>query len=84
MRLSSFDRNLRRHTVAKLLKKGISFRIVWRNDKAIAKLDWLLPQNGDLTIEVLKRDPFWDSLRDIDAFNTLIENPKYQIKLGNN
>jgi tetratricopeptide (TPR) repeat protein len=58
--------------------------LVGENDKAIDKLEWLLHQNGDLSIELLKRDPFWDPLRNIDAFNILIENPKYQIKLGNN
>lgn len=50
--------------------------LVGENDKAIAKLEWLLPQNGDLSIELLKRDPFWDPLRNIDSFNTLIEHPK--------
>ena len=50
-------------------------------DEAITKLEFLLQRNGNLSIELLKRDPFWDPLRDIDAFKALIENPEYQVSL---
>jgi len=52
-----------------------------RYDEAIKKLEFLLQGNGNLSVELLKRDPFWDSLRDINAFKELIENPKYQLSL---
>ena len=53
-------------------------------NKAIAKLEFLLQQNGFISVERLKKDPFWDQLRNMDAFKALIENPKYQINLENN
>jgi len=53
-------------------------------DDSITKLEFLLQQNGYLSVELLKRDPFWDPLRELDAFKALIENPKYQINLEHN
>ena len=50
-------------------------------DEAITKLEFLLQRNGNLSVELLKQDPFWDPLRDIDAFKTVIQNPKYQVSL---
>ncbi|MCZ6694753.1 MAG: tetratricopeptide repeat protein, partial [Bacteroidetes bacterium] len=50
-------------------------------DEAIAKLEFLLQQYGYISVELLKIDPFWDPLRELDAFKALIENPKYQINL---
>ena len=58
--------------------------LIGEYDEAIAKLEFLLQQNGYLSVELLKRDPFWDPLRDIDAFLSLIDNPKYQINLDDN
>ncbi|MEP0132104.1 MAG: adenylate/guanylate cyclase domain-containing protein [Eudoraea sp.] len=52
-----------------------------RYDEAIKKLEFLLQRNGHLSMELLKRDPFWDPLRDINEFKELIENPKYQLSL---
>ncbi len=53
------------------------------NDKAIVKLEFLLQQYSFLSVEILKNDPFWDPLRALDSFITLINNPKYQINLDN-
>ncbi len=50
-------------------------------DDAISKLDFLLRHNSFISVELLKIDPFWDPLRDIDDFKALIENPEYQINL---
>jgi len=58
--------------------------IIGEYDEAIAKLEFLLQQNGLISVELLKKDPFWDPLSEIDAFKALIENPKYQINLANN
>ena len=58
--------------------------MIGQYDEAIAKLELLFQQNGLISVELLKKDPFWDPLRDINAFKTLIENPKYQINLENN
>jgi len=52
--------------------------------EAIAKLEFLLQQNRFISVELLRKDPFWDPLRELDAFKALIENPKYQINLENN
>jgi TolB-like protein/class 3 adenylate cyclase/tetratricopeptide (TPR) repeat protein len=52
--------------------------MVGKSDEAIAKLEFLLQRNGNLSVELLKRDPFWNPLREIDAFKVLISNPKYQ------
>jgi len=52
-----------------------------RYDEAINKLEFLLQRNGNLSVELLKRDPFWDPLRDINEFKELIENPRYQLSL---
>jgi len=53
-------------------------------DEAIAKLEFLIQQNGLLSVELLKKDPLWNPLRDIDAFKALIANPRYQIILDDN
>ena len=58
--------------------------MIGQHDEAIAKLEFLLQQNGYISVELLKKDPFWDPLRIIDAFKALIENPKYQINLDDN
>jgi len=58
--------------------------MIGRYDEAIAKLEFLLQQNGLISVELLKKDPLWDPLRNIDAFKALIENPKYQINLDDN
>ena len=58
--------------------------MIGRYDEAIAKLEFLLRQNGLISVELLKKDRFWEPLRDISAFKSLIENPKYQINLDDN
>jgi len=55
--------------------------MVGKNNEAIAKLEYLLQQNGYLSAELLKKDPFWDPLREVAAFRKLIGNSKYQIDL---
>ena len=54
------------------------------NDEAIDKLEFLLQQYSFLSVELLKNDPFWDQLRELDRFKTLINNPKYRLNLANN
>jgi prolyl oligopeptidase len=54
------------------------------HDEAIEKLEFLIQRNGLLSVEILKRDPLWDPLREINAFKALIENPEYQINLDDN
>jgi len=51
-------------------------------DEAIAKYELLLQQDwGFFSVELLKRHPFYDPLREFDAFKALIENPEYQLSL---
>ena len=54
--------------------------LIGNYDEAVAKLEFLLPQNGDLSIALLKNDPIWDPLREMDNFKALISNPKYQVE----
>ena len=54
------------------------------NDEAIEKLESQLQQDSFLSVELLKNDPFWDPLRNLDSFKNLINNPKYQVNLANN
>ena len=56
--------------------------MVGEYDQCISKLEFLLQQNGNMTIELLKLDPIWDPLREMDAFKTLINNPKYQVNFN--
>ena len=48
-------------------------------DEVMSKLEFLIQQNGYLSVELLKIDPFWDPVRKKKAFQELIKNPKYQI-----
>ena len=57
--------------------------LVGNDDEAIEKLEFLLRQYSFLSVALLKNDPFWDSLREMETFNTLINNQKYQINLAN-
>jgi tetratricopeptide (TPR) repeat protein len=43
-------------------------------DQTIDKLGLLLRENGDLSVELLKNDPFWDPLREFESFKLLIES----------
>jgi TolB-like protein/class 3 adenylate cyclase/Tfp pilus assembly protein PilF len=53
-------------------------------DETISMLEFLIQQNGRLSIEELRQDPFWDPLREKKAFKNLLENPSYQINITNN
>ena len=53
------------------------------NDKTIEKLEFLLQQYSFLSVELLKNDPFWDPLRKLESFKTLISDPNYQVNLTN-
>ncbi|MCK5278163.1 MAG: hypothetical protein KAK04_06480, partial [Cyclobacteriaceae bacterium] len=58
--------------------------MIGEHDKSIAKLEFLLQQNGNISVELLKLDPFWEPLRELDEFKALINNPEYQINLQQN
>jgi tetratricopeptide (TPR) repeat protein len=45
-----------------------------RYDEAIEKLGVLLPQNGYLSVALLRNDPFWDSIREMEGFKKLTES----------
>jgi TolB-like protein/AraC-like DNA-binding protein/Tfp pilus assembly protein PilF len=63
------------------LDMAMILMMLGEHDEVINKLEFLLQQNSYISVELLKIDPFWDPLRDIDAFKALIENPNYQINL---
>jgi TolB-like protein/class 3 adenylate cyclase/Flp pilus assembly protein TadD len=53
--------------------------MVGEYEEAIKKIDFLLDQYGNISVEQIKIDPFWDPLRDMDTFKELLANPKYQV-----
>jgi len=52
--------------------------IIGEYEKVLTRLEFLLNQNGEISIELLKIDPFWDQLEDMERFQEIISNPKYQ------
>jgi serine/threonine-protein kinase len=58
--------------------------MVGEYDEALIRLDHILNQTNLITVEVLKLDPFWDPVRDMDTFKEIISNPKYQIDISEN
>ena len=58
--------------------------LVGEYDEVLSRLEFLLSQNGNISIELLKIDPFWNPVRDMDKFKEIISNPKYQIDLSEN
>jgi serine/threonine-protein kinase len=64
-------------------RRELELAMIWlmigEYDQAISKLDFLIQQNGSRSVEYLKLDPFWDPIRDMDAFKALINNPAYQV-----
>lgn len=66
------------------LDMAMILMMLGNNDESIEKLESLLQQYSFLSVELLKNDPFWDPLRELDRFKTLINNPKYRLNLANN
>ncbi|MCK5105513.1 MAG: hypothetical protein KAR17_21965, partial [Cyclobacteriaceae bacterium] len=58
--------------------------MVGEYDKVLSRLEFLLSQNGSISIELLKLDPFWNPIREMDGFKAIINNPKYQVNLSDN
>jgi tetratricopeptide (TPR) repeat protein len=58
--------------------------MVGEYEDALTRLEYIISQNGEITAEVLKLDPFWNPVRDMDKFQEIISNPKYQISLLDN
>ena len=58
--------------------------MVGEYEEAIAKLEFLLSQNGSISIELLKLDPFWNPIKEMDGFKAIINNPEYQVNLSDN
>ncbi len=52
--------------------------MVGEYDEALVRLDIIIRQNGSLTVEELKLDPFWNPVRDMEGFKAIIDNPEYQ------
>ena len=58
--------------------------MVGEYDGVLSRIENLLDQSGYISIELLKIDPFWNPVRDMDKFKEIISNPKYQIDLSEN
>ena len=50
-----------------------------QNEKAVQQLEHVMKDAGVVSIRLLKVDPFWDPLRDLESFKALINNPEYQV-----
>ena len=55
--------------------------IVGEYDLVLSRLEFLIKQNGNISIEKLKIDPFWNPLKDLERFKDIVSNPKYQVSL---
>jgi len=53
-------------------------------DEVLSRLEFLLNQNGNISVELLKIDPFWNPIKDMERFKEIISNPKYQVSLLDN
>ncbi|MCK5367844.1 MAG: tetratricopeptide repeat protein, partial [Cyclobacteriaceae bacterium] len=58
--------------------------IVGEYKDALTRLDNIISRHGGISVEVLKLDPFWNPIRDMDGFKAIINNPEYQVNLTNN
>ena len=58
--------------------------MVGEYDEVLSRIENLLDQSGYISIELLKIDPFWNPIKEMDRFKELISNPKYQINLSDN
>ena len=58
--------------------------LVGEYEEVLSRLDFLLNRDGTISIELLKIDPFWNPVREMDKFKEIISNPKYQIDLSEN
>ena len=52
--------------------------MVGEYNEALTILEFLLDHTGYFSVELLKIDPFWDPIKEMDEYNELISNPKYQ------
>jgi hypothetical protein len=48
--------------------------MVGEYDEALTRLDYILKQTNVITVEVIKLDPFWDPVREMDKFKKIISN----------
>ena len=58
--------------------------MVGEYDGVLSRIENLLDQSGYISVELLKIDPFWNPVREMDRFKEIISNPKYQIDLSDN
>lgn len=56
--------------------------MVGEYDEALSILEFLFEHTGYISIELLKVDPFWDPVKDMDRYKGLISNSKYQVALA--
>lgn len=58
--------------------------MVGQYDDALKKLEQVIKHNGFWSVEILKLDPFWDPVRNIEKFKEIISNPEYQVNFPDN
>ena len=59
------------------------YLMVGEYEEAIRGLENMISwEDGRLTVERLKFDPFWDPIRELDGFKAIINNPEYQVNIN--
>jgi hypothetical protein len=49
-------------------------------EKALSRLEYVISKSGFISAEILKLDPFWNPIREMEGFKAIINNPAYQAK----
>jgi len=58
--------------------------MVGEYEDALTRLEFIIAHNGRITVKELKLDPFWNPVRKMEKFQSIINNPKYQVNLSGN
>jgi adenylate cyclase len=54
--------------------------MVGDHEQALEKLEYIMGKTGYITVEMLKMDPFWDPLRNMERFRNIFSNPEFQTR----
>ena len=60
------------------------FLMVGEFEDTLTRLEFIISQNGSITVEELKLNPFWNPIREMDGFKAIINNPEYQVNISDN
>ena len=58
--------------------------LIGEYEDALTRLEYIISKSGLIAVEILKLDPFWNPIREMEGFKAIINNPEYQVKISNN